>query len=104
MRCIFKGRVKGNERKECDGGHVESNCLISRCWIRGRSTAYFLIQYPWFTQEYKLQIPVLTYSSLLLDICVECIIYVGNKIYNYCTKNIDNIVISQREKYVKIGD
>ena len=25
MRCIFKGRVKGKERKECDGGHLESN-------------------------------------------------------------------------------
>ena len=100
---IFKGRVKGKERRECDGGHLDLNCLISRCWIRGRSTAYFLIQYLWFKQEYKLQIPVLKYSPQLLDICVECIIYVGNKIYNYCTKNIDNIVISKREKYVKIG-
>ena len=100
---IFKGRVKGKERKEYDGGHLDSNCLISRCWIRGSRTAYFLIQHPWFKQEYKLQIPVLKYSPQLLDICVECIIYVGNNIYNYCTKNIDNIVIAQREKYVKIG-
>ena len=67
---IFKGRVKGKERKEYDGGHLDSNCLISRCWIRGSGTAYFLVQYLWFKQEYKLQIPVLTYSPQLLDICV----------------------------------
>ena len=79
---IFKGRVKGKERKEYDGRHLDSNCLISRCWIRGSSTAYFLIQHPWFKHEYKLQIPVLKYSPQYLDICVECIIYVGNKIYN----------------------
>ena len=101
---IFKRRVKGKESKEWDGGHLDSNCLISRCWIRGSSTAYFLIQYPFFyKQEYKLQIPVLKYSPQLLDICVKCITYVGNKIYIHCTKNIDNIVISKREKYVKIG-
>ena len=76
------------------------NCLISRCWIRGSSTAYFLIQYPWFKQEYKLQISVLKYSPQLLDICVECIIYVY-KIYNFCTKNIDNIVISKHENACK---
>ena len=72
---IFKGRVKGKERKECDGGHLDLNCSISRCWIRGRGTVYVLIQYTWFKQEYKLQIPALKYSPQLLDICVECIIY-----------------------------
>ena len=95
---IFKGRVKRKERKECDGGHLDSNCLIFRCWIRGRNTAYFLIQYPWFKQEYTLQIKVyittFRYMRRMYYICRQ---------YNYCTKNIDNIVISQRGKYVKIG-
>ena len=102
MRCIYLKGSKG-KRKECDGVQLDSNCSISKCWIRGSSTSHFIIQYPYFKQVYKLQIPVLKYSPQFLDICVECIIYVGNKIYNYCTKNIDNIVIAQREQYVKIG-
>ena len=38
---IFKGRVKGKV-KECDGGHLDYNYLISRCWIRGRVQLVFL--------------------------------------------------------------
>ena len=93
---------------EWDSGHLDWICLISRCWIRGSGSAYFLIRrlnksinsnikvftttFRYMLRMYYICISIHTYGLVKYNTSNENY-YICNKIYTYCNKDIDKTVI-----------